>query len=184
MKADKWIELARAKKDVGPPTWEFVHTHKEYTFATNQHRVHLVYQHSEGPCEVCKQFERQEDALEPILHQATQAKTHFTVSTAHLVALCKQARAFTENNPENPIRLSVNGCLQASAVNAETGDWASELHDGDSWPTGKRKSPAVIYQKSGPDTFFGLSPKYLLQALSGMPEIVEVSAWMSTWPVS
>ena len=42
----------------------------------------------------------------------------------------------------------------------------------------------MIYQKSGPDTFFGISPKYLLQALSGMPEIVEVSAYIPTWPVS
>lgn len=184
MDASKWLWsiIPKTKKRSGRESLEGVHHHSDCVFSTDSYRVHIWHLSNTGPCEVCTK--KDTITLAPIFRQVAESQTRFTVSTKHLKTLCKQAQAFTENNAENPIRLSVNGCLQASAVNAETGDWASELHDGDSWPTGKRKSPAVIYQKSGPDTFFGLSPKYLLQALSGMPEIVEVACYIPSWPVS
>lgn len=132
----------------------------------------------------------------PILTQGRAAKnTVFTITTAALVTACKQALAIGKSDRAShdyipPLRLSVNGSLKYFASSEENGsvdgEWTSCT-----WETTRKtifpaetvyktaktngitvKRVKVEYSHEGQDLDFGISPKYLLEAIEGMGETV------------
>lgn len=117
--------------------------------------------------------------LKVVLDLASQVKATGHISTFPLKQAAKMALAFG-----GMLKLSANGALVASSRGPD-GEVETALYDGDSWAKWEKpkktllhRAPRytpiwVVYQKTGPDTEVLVDPRFVLDALAGLGEVIE-----------
>lgn len=195
MTKNTWLEKATAKKA----------NHEEYTvthgnLGTDGFRLH--YDPTQ-PAEESDFVQRATDCALVPARKGTQ--TEFTLTKAALVTACKQAIAIGRD-PRRPqydesptLKVRVNGSFQYSAKSegngSISGEWSTMEFETCRKPTFPVKSTyqsfgvkcwmcTVEYTHTGRDVEFGINPRFLIDALSGMEsDVVTVRTAARNAPV-
>lgn len=196
----KWVSLATEKPAKRPYEREHQrefaltpHVVGNMTLAADGFRLHIAHQATDpAPDELAKM-----PNIKPILKAAKAGNVRGRISKYHLLAAARACKVFAKESA-NIMRLSLNGSIQCSASSAEYGDVTVELIDGDEWEVKWQfaNSPAhyrsikkhlgeletydgaviksrVVYTHTGDDILTAVDYRYLMDALNGLPEVVE-----------
>jgi hypothetical protein len=195
--AVKWVSRAVYKpskndmrKEERKQLW-LPYQQEGYTVASDGFRAHVVY--GELPVSLSESYPN----IATILKYAHTGDITGEFSKWHLVTVAKVLGVYARES-KNILKMSLNGSLEASAKSAESGDGSVVIIDGDEWTerfaypkssadsrritknltATQRYNNAFIYNRAvfthkGNDITFAVDYKLLLDALSGMPDIVQ-----------
>jgi len=114
-----------------------------------------------------------------VIERAKAGQTTVTISKYHLIQTCNAVRALDKRNAT--VKMSVADVLYCES--SCNGDKVSVyIKDGDNWPGKSTKvkypqgKPHVVqYAKQGPGVYIALHPKYIIDALQGMDDVVTIT---------
>lgn len=196
--AEKWLLSATGNKKARPYL-QHVHAGK---IASNGFALHYS-PNEEAPacnCEHCAK----NGAFDQVLGQARRQRKEMTITTAALILSCKQALAIGKD-PEKPkrditpmLRITANGKLSYFAENDGVGTVSGEWEPQE-WETTRDLGFPVVstyrqystrwykvkveYTHEGEDIYFGVNPKFLLNALLGMGETITLKCNAKNAPI-
>jgi len=180
MDTTKWVKKAVSKDQSLPALCDVAYLDGR-TVGTDGQRLHIWHNGTNEP------NTDQYPDIDAVLAKARAGNTAVTVSTYHLMQACKAALSLVKALPKYAyngplyITLSVADVLYCASKEQDRGRVSVYIKDGDNWPSKatKVKYPngrpnIATYTKNGPSLYITIDVRYLLDALRGMDEVVDI----------
>ena len=170
----KWVEKARSRDKWGRESLQLLANIDGRVVACDGFRLHAWT----GKADITTP-EGYPDAM-VVIDEAKAGQTTIIISKYHLMQACKAIRALDKKT--TTIELRVADMLHCEGHDAWVGTVRVYIKDGDNWcgKSTKVKYPLgrphiACYARQGPELRIALNPRYLLDALRGMEDIVTIT---------